>query len=313
MVIDHRFADLAAEREVLGAVSAEVEDLNGIPEDEALERATSADGVLLGARFQFTADRLASLKRCRVIVRYGVGVDNVDLAAARACGITVSCVPDYCMEEVATHAIALLLALHRQLGAYSLKAKAGQLGIDAVHPIRRLSTLSFGVIGFGRIGRETATRAAALGMRLLAYDPFQDDAAIRGFGAEPRPLDSLLAESDAVSLHVPLTEATRNLLGRDRIARMKTGALLVNVGRGGLVDEAALAEALASGHLGGAGLDVTTVEPLPPDHPLLSTANTILTPHVAWYSTGAQRDLQVKAAEEAARVLRGEPPLNALI
>jgi len=287
-------------------------DLNGLPEDEVMKRAAYAEAILLGARFQFTAERLASLKLCRVIVRYGVGVDNVDLAAATARGITVSCVPDYCVEEVATHAIALLLSLHRQLDAYSFRARGGQLGIDGVHPIRRLSTLTFGVVGFGRIGRETATRAEALGMRILAYDPFLEDAAIRRFGAEPRPLDSLLAESDAVSLHVPLTEATRDLLGRDRIALMKTGALLINVGRGGLVDETALAEALASGRLGGAGLDVTSVEPLPPGHPLLSAANTILTPHVAWYSTGAQRELQVKAAEEASRVLRGQAPFNAL-
>ena len=272
----------------------------------------AADAVLLGARFQFTADRLARLQRCRVIVRYGVGVDNVDLAAARECGITISCVPDYCLEEVATHAIALLLALHRQLEPYSSKARAGQLGIDATHPIRRLSTLTFGVVGFGRIGRETGARAAGLGMRILAYDPYLDDAAIRRGGAEPRSLDALLAESDAVSLHVPLNEQTRNLVGSDRVRLMKPGALLLNVGRGGLVDESALAEALFSGHLGGAGLDVTTIEPLPAGHPLLSTPNTILTPHVAWYSTGAQRDLQVKAAEEAARVLVGEQPLNAI-
>lgn len=149
-------------------------------------------------------------------------------------------------------------------------------------------------------------------MRILAYDPYLDDAAIRRGGAEPRSLDALLAESDAVSLHVPLNEQTRNLVGSDRVRLMKPGALLLNVGRGGLVDESALAEALFSGHLGGAGLDVTTIEPLPAGHPLLSTPNTILTPHVAWYSTGAQRDLQVKAAEEAARVLVGEQPLNAI-
>jgi D-3-phosphoglycerate dehydrogenase len=291
---------------------AEVEDLKGFPEEAALERATGADAVLLGARFQFTAARLAKLERCRVIVRYGVGVDNVDLAAARAQGILVCSVPDYCVEEVATHAIALLLALHRQLIPYAKRAATGQLGIDVAQPIRRLSTLTLGVVGFGRIGRETASRAAALGMRIVAYDPFLDESAIRTGGAEPRTLDALFAESDVVSLHVPLNDATRNLLDSVQIGLMKPGALLINVGRGGLVDEAALAGALASGHLGGAGLDVTTTEPLPSGHPLLSAPNTILTPHVAWYSTGAQRDLQVKAAEEVARVLRGEPPLNAL-
>jgi D-3-phosphoglycerate dehydrogenase / 2-oxoglutarate reductase len=289
-----------------------VEDLKGLPEEEALERAVAADAILLGARFRFDAARLARLQRCRAIVRYGVGVDNVDLAAARSRGIVVSCVPDYCVDEVATHAIALLLAIHRQLGPYAERARAGRLGIDSDHPIPRLSTLVLGVVGFGRIGRETAARARALGMRILAYDPFLDDATVAGAGAEPATLDRLLAEADAVSLHVPLDDTTRNLLDAGRLARMKPGAIVVNVGRGGLIDEAALAGALASGRLGGAGLDVTTTEPLPTGHPLYSTPNTIVTPHVAWYSTGAQRDLQLKAAEEAARILKGEPPRSAV-
>jgi phosphoglycerate dehydrogenase-like enzyme len=147
-------------------------------------------------------------------------------------------------------------------------------------------------------------------MRIFAYDPFLDEAAIRRAGAEPMTLDALLAGADAVSLHVPLDELTRNLLDSARLNQMKPGALLINVSRGGLVDEVALAESLTSGHLGGAGVDVTTVEPLPPGHPLRSTPNTILTPHVAWYSSDAQHELQVKAAEEAARVLRGDPALN---
>jgi D-3-phosphoglycerate dehydrogenase / 2-oxoglutarate reductase len=297
---------------VLASVPAAVEDLKGLPEEEALERAVAADAILLGARFRFDAARLARLQRCRAIVRYGVGVDNVDLPAARSRGIVVSCVPDYCVDEVATHAIALLLAIHRQLGPYAERARAGRLGIDSDHPIPRLGTLVLGVVGFGRIGRETAARARALGMRILAYDPFLDDATVVRAGAEPATLDRLLAEADAVTLHVPLDDTTRNLLDADRLARMKPGAIVVNVGRGGLIDEAALAAALASGRLGGAGLDVTTTEPLPAGHPLYSTPNTIVTAHVAWYSTGAQRDLQLKAAEEVARILKGEPPRSAV-
>lgn len=312
MALDHRFPDLGREAAVLAAAGAALDDLKGLPEEEAFARASGADAILLGARFQFTAERLARLERCQAIVRYGVGVDNVDVAAAKARGIVVSCVPDYCVEEVATHAVALLLALHRQLASYDARTRRGEAGADTVHPIRRLTGLNLGVIGFGRIGRETARRAAALGLGILAHDPLLPDAAITAEGAIALSLDDLLGRADAITLHVPLSPQTRNLIDAARLSRLKRGALVINVGRGGLIDERALAAALLSGHLGGAGLDVTTEEPLPPGHQLFEAPNTILTPHVAWYSTGAQQDLQTKAAEEVARVLRGESAQNAL-
>lgn len=291
---------------------AEVEDLKGLPDDEVLRRTAGVDGILLGARFQFTAERLAGLQRCRVIVRYGVGVDNVDLAAAGNRGIIVSCVPDYCVEEVSNHALALLLALHRQLIPYDARAREGRLGVDVEHPIPRLSTQVLAVLGFGRIGRELARKAQALGLRVLVHDPAVPAAMISESGFTAVGLDEAIREADAISLHVPLTEQTRSLIDSRRLALMKPGVLLVNVGRGGLIDEEALADALIAGRIGGAALDVTTVEPLRPPHPLLEAPNVLLTPHIAWYSGGAQRELQAKAAAEAARVLRGEPALHAL-
>lgn len=291
---------------------AAVEDLRDLPEEEVLARAATADGILLGARFKLDRERIEQLQRCRVVVRYGVGVDNVDLETASACGIVVSYVPDYCVEEVSNHAIALLLALHRQLSSYNQQARSGRIGIDSARPIPRLSGLALGIVGFGRIGRAVARKAQAFGLHVLAFDPVIGAGAMERANVEPAALDELLARADAVSLHVPLSNQTCGLLGAERLAEMKPGSLLINVGRGGLVDEAALADALRSGHLGGAGLDVTTLEPLPAGHPLLALPNVILTPHVAWYSTGAQRELQTKAAEEIGRVLSGMPALNAL-
>jgi D-3-phosphoglycerate dehydrogenase / 2-oxoglutarate reductase len=293
-------------------VPAELDDLKGLGDEDVLARAAGADGILLGARFRLSSERILRLSQCRVIVRYGVGVDNVDLDAAEARGIVVSYVPDYCVEEVSNHALALLLALHRRLFAYDARAREGRTGIETEHPIERLSLATLAVLGFGRIGREVTRKARAFSLRVLVQDPLVPGEEVRAAGAVAAGLEEALGAADAVSLHLPLTSQTRGLLGRERLLQMKRGALLVNVGRGGLVDEEALAGALASGHLGGAGLDVTAVEPLPASHPLLAAPNLVLTPHVAWYSTGAQRELQTKAAEEAARVLRGEPALNAL-
>lgn len=311
-VIDHRFAELGLEAAALAEVPAELDDLKGMPDQEVLKRAAGADGILLGARFQFTAERLGRLERCRVIVRYGVGVDNVDVTAAKARGIVVSCVPDYCVEEVSNHALALMLALHRRLSPYDARARVGQFGIDTEHPIPRLSGLVLAVLGFGRIGRDVVRKAQAFGLRVLVHDPLVPEDAIAGIGATRVGLDQALGTADIISLHVPLTDQTRALLGRRRLSELKPGALLINVGRGGLIDEEALAEALETGRLAGAGLDVTAVEPLPSRHPLLKAPNLLLTPHVAWYSTGARRDLQATAAAEVARVLRGQPALHAL-
>lgn len=302
-VIDHRFPNLDPERAVLASVAAEVDDLRGLTDEEVLERATEADGILLGARFQLTRDRIRRLRRCRVVVRYGVGVDNVDLDAAAERGIQVSWVPDYCVEEVSNHALAMLLAVHRQLPAYEARMRSGQAGIDAGRPIQRLSQAALGVVGFGRIGREVARKARAFGLRIAAFDPNLTQEQMGPEVTKTGDLDQLLAVVDAVSLHLPLSNQTRGIMNSRRLSLLKPGSMVINVGRGGLIDEEALADHLESGHLIGAGLDVTALEPLPPGHRLFKAPNLILTPHVAWYSVGAQRELQTKAAEGVARVL----------
>jgi D-3-phosphoglycerate dehydrogenase len=269
-----------------------------------------ADGILLGARFQLDKHRIDQLQRCKVIARYGVGVDNVDVKAALQRGITVTMVPDYGTEEVANHAFALLLALHRRLVDYDKAVRDGL--VTPTRPVRipRLSVCTLGVIGFGRIGQAVVRRAKSFELEVLVSDPVAADDAIQHAGALPCALDDLLVNCDFLSLHVPLDAATRHLLNAASLARMKPGAIVINVARGGLIDEQALAEAIEAGTIAGAGLDVTEFEPLPVDHALRNLPGVILTPHIAWLSDGARADLQRKAAEEVARVLGGAEPLH---
>jgi len=232
--------------------------------------------------------------------------------AATRKGIAVCNVPDYCTEEVADHTLTLALALVRKLPASIEYLRGGGWSHVPLRPIRRLGSLTFGLYGFGRIARAVAQRARGFGFGLVAYDPYVPDAVFAEAGVERMEADALLACSDLLSLHMPLTEGTRALMDRESLGRMKRGALLINTARGGLIDTEALLEALDSGQVGGAALDVLDVEPIPPDHPLWSRPNVILTPHLAWYSEEALAQLQRSVAEECARVLRGEPPRHAV-
>ena len=255
-----------------------------------------------------TARVIAELKRCRVIARYGIGVDNVDLAAATRAGIVVTNVPDYCVDEVSDHGLALFLALARRVVAADQAVKSGAWDVVAHKGIQRLRGQTLGLLGFGKIARALAVKAQALGMQVLAFDPFVDAETMARLKVRGADMDTLLTESDAVSVHVPLSPETRGIIGERALARMKPTAFLINTSRGGLVDEQALAAALMAGRLAGAALDVVEKEPPPPDHPLRKAPNVILTPHLAFYSREAVVELQTKVAEEAARALRGEPP-----
>jgi D-3-phosphoglycerate dehydrogenase len=258
--------------------------------------------VLASAVAPLDRGTIASLARCKAIVRYGTGVDNVDLEAAAQAGIQVANVLDASIEEVANHALALALALLRRVAPLHEATAAGAWPIGAVRGARRISALTCGVVGVGRIGTATASRFEALGCRIVASDP-----AVQSAPWPLLPLPELLAQADIVTLHLPLTEDTRHLLGASELAGMRPGAILINVSRGGLVDEAALAHALESGALAGAGLDVFEQEPLPGGHVLCTAPGVLLTPHIAWYSEEASRDMQRKVGEEAARALAGEP------
>ncbi len=307
LVVDHIFPDLAPERAALAPRGVEVVDGSAL--EAAARDAVAADADALLVQYAAVdAPAIGRLRRCRVIGSYGVGYDQIDVAAARARGITVVHVPDYGTEEVSDHALCLLLGLARGLPGLQAAGRQGRWDYTASGPLHRLAGRVLGVVGFGRIGRRVAAKARGFGFRPVACDPYVAPRDFAAHAVAPRTLDALLAEADVVSLHVPLTAETRGLLGAAAVGRMKPGAYLVNTSRGPVVDEAALLRALADGRLAGAGLDVLAEEPPPRDHPLLHHPRVLVTPHSAWYTEEAMRDLQRLLAEDIGRVLAGEPP-----
>jgi len=260
------------------------------------------------------------LEECRIIVRCGVGFDSVDIQAAGAMGIPVCNVPDYGVDEVADHAIGLMLACSRGLVRVERTVRFSLAPWDkrAVGFVPRLAGLTMGIVGLGRIGGATALRAKAFKMRVIACDPYLRPGLEKVLGVQMVDLPTLLAESDVVSLHTPLTEETRNLMDARALARMKPTAFLINTARGAVVDVAALADALSAGRLAGAGIDVLPSEPPTTDLPLIKLwqaqsepfVNLIITPHVAFYSEAGMVEMRVKAAQEIRRALRAEPLLN---
>lgn len=304
---DHTFDDLALERDILADVDAEVVDLEGA-DGPLPELVAGADAILV--MFDRVDEAiLDAAPDCRIVARTGIGLDNVDVEAATARGVYVTNVPDYCIPEVSDHALALVLALSRKVVEYDAQVESGGWDVSAGRPMRRLSTRTLGLVAFGNIARAVCGKARAFGMEVLAHDPYQDDAAIREGGAEPvAELEDLLAHSDVVSVHTPLTPETEGLLDADAFATMKDTAFVVNVARGGIVDEDALVEALDAGEIAGAGLDVLAEEPPDPDSSLLGRDDVVLTPHAAWNSVESVRELREKAARGVRATLAGEVP-----
>lgn len=307
LVTDYVFPSLDIERAVLQAAGAQLVAMQARSESELAEAVGSADGLLV-CYAPVTRRVIERAKRCRVIARYGIGVDNVDVTAATERGIVVTNVPDYCIEEVSDHALALLLACARKVALLDRGVRAGRWEARDAVPIRRLRGQVLGLVGFGKIPRLLAAKARALGLTVLAYDPYVDAGACEEHGARKVELGALLAQADFVSVHAPLTPQTRGLIGEAELRRMKPTAYLINTARGPIVHEAALLRALEEGWIAGAALDVLEHEPPPADHPLLQAPRVILTPHVAFYSEESLQELQRKAAEEVARVLTGQPP-----
>ncbi|EAQ03257.1 putative D-isomer specific 2-hydroxyacid dehydrogenase family protein [Pseudooceanicola batsensis HTCC2597] len=311
-VLEPGYADYATERALLAEHGVEVV---AVPESEAAAPALARldpVAVLLRER-PFGAGEIAAAPGLRGVVRYGVGVDNIDLAAAREAGIYVANVPDYGAEhEVSDHAVALYLAVNRRIPARDAEVRSGGWGVGqaAMIPGRRAAVL--GLVGYGRIARAAAAKFRALGfVRVLAHDPGVPDAELRREGVTPADPDTICREADVISLHAPLVAGTHHIIDARRIALMKPTTILVNVARGGLVDEPALAAALAEGRIFGAGIDVFEDEPpAPAANPLFEAPNTVLTDHGAWYSEASVERLQTLAAQEVARVLAGQPPEN---
>jgi D-3-phosphoglycerate dehydrogenase len=273
--------------------------------DDILAVAKDADAILV-TYAKLTREMLMQLTKCKAIGRFGLGVDNIDLPAAKEKGIAVNYVPDYCIREVSDHAMALLLALIRKIPLSNKLVQSGRWEMPAVVPIRRIEGTVLGLVGFGHIPRLVAPKAQAFGMKVIAYDPFAKPEVFKAAKVENVDFDTLLKTSDYVSVHAPLLPATRGMMNPDAFAKMKKGAYLVNTARGPLIDEPAMIAALDAGQLGGAGLDVVAAEPLAKDSKLLGRDNVIVSPHTGFYSIEALNELQTKCAADVARVLSGE-------
>lgn len=307
LVTDYAWPSLEIEQEVLAAVDADLlVSATGAPED-LLRLAPQADAILTCWK-QIPPAVLDAAPRCRIVSRYGIGLDNIPVEHATRLGIVVTNVPDFCLDDVADHTLALLLACARRIVDYAQATRAGVWNLQGVRPMARLRGQTLGLVGYGNIARRVAQRASALGLHILAYTPRLAVDAPAPWGRGTNDLDELLAESDYVSLHVPLTESTRGLIGAAALRRMKPTAYLINTARGAVVDEDALRQALVEGWIAGAALDVLSQEPPPPDHPLAGLDNVILTPHAAFYSQEAIADLEARAARHVAQALTGQIP-----
>lgn len=310
--------DLDWERATLASITdIQIDLLPGAPEGEAelISLGRDAHALLISSRESVSRHVVESLRNCRVISRYAVGLDHVDLQAAAERGIVVTHFPDYCTNEVADHAMALILSLNRRIVQFDRDLRGGAWTRHGHHmdrilrgPIPALREMTLGLVGLGRIGAEVALRAKPFGLRVVASDPHLDAATIRARGAEPVDLPTLLATADAVSLHCPLTPETRGLIGAAEIAAMKPGAMLVNTARGPIVDLPAAIHALRTGALAAAAFDVVDPEPLPTDSPLYAMEQVILSPHAAYYSERSVETVRSETFFAAIDVLRGRQP-----
>lgn len=307
VVTDWTFPDLSVEAALLNAAGVELIGRPCQTTDELIDLCADADAVITQFA-RVNAEVIAALRRARVIVRYGIGVDNVDLAAARSRRIPVCNVPDYCIDEVADQTLAFVLALTRQVVTHANHLRAGKWGLATpLAGVKALRDLTVGVVGFGRIGREVVRRLVPFKCAIQVHDPMVAASDIAARGAKPVSFDELLRNADVLTLHCPSTAQTRRLINRETLATLKPGALFINVGRGDLADPDALTEALQRGHLGGAALDVFDPEPIPLDHPVRSMANVLLAPHMASCSVPAVKKLRESAAQLALAAVRGEP------
>ena len=304
--------DFAYEREALDPLGVELVRVVWENEQQYTEAVKDLDAIMVGRGVNITPNVVAGLKNVKIVVNGGVGVDRIDLDACTAAGIPVVNVPDVWLNEVADHAILLLLAVARKLRFVSETAHGGRWSqVHAGLPgVPRLQGRTLGLVSFGSIARNVAKRAQAFGMNVIAHDPYVDASVMEGLGVGSRTLEELMRESDFVSAHAPHTAGTHHLLGEAQFALMKPSAIFVNTGRGRVVDEPALIAALQQGKIAAAGLDVLEDEPPDPNNPLLKMDNVLVTPHTAFYSDEAFIESRRRVGQEVAAVLTGKRPRN---
>jgi len=299
----------AAEHEITDPAGAELLLTQSRTASELVANAAGADGILVQYA-QITAEVMDALPELRAIGRYGVGVDSVDVDAATARGIAVCNVPDYGTESVSDHAIGMALAAARGIPRLDRGMRAGSFDLAAVRPLYKTRGRVFGIIGMGLIGTATARKAAGLGYEVIGYDIAAEPRATTFHGFPSVTLGELLDRSQVVSLHTPLTDVTRGMIGAEELARMRSDAILVNTSRGGVVDTAALVEALRTGGVRGAAIDVHDTEPLPVGHPLMTFDSVVLTPHLAWYTEESYDELKRRTVANVVDVCAGRAPRN---
>jgi D-3-phosphoglycerate dehydrogenase / 2-oxoglutarate reductase len=309
VITDHRFPNVEQERQAVEAEGGELVVGQAMEEEQLIELCRDADGVLV-ARAPITRRVLEAVERCRIVVRYGIGVDCIDVPAATKLGILVANVPDYCVDEVSDHALALLLMLSRQMIPAISLAGEDAWPLSKMPPLRRLRGQTCGLFGCGRIGSLLARKVSALGMRVLVHDPYLSEAHAKNLGAELVSFEALLERSDFISLHAPLNDGTRHRFGEAAFAKLKPTAYLINTSRGGLLDEAALLNALDARKIAGAGLDVlesensvTVMRAALVNHPKI-----IVSAHTAWFSEDALATLKARAIEQVLACFKGETP-----
>ncbi|WHY68863.1 C-terminal binding protein [Neobacillus sp. SuZ13] len=313
LLTDYEFEHLQYEEDVFQESGLDIEFIKAQckTEEEVIEQAKHVDAIL--NQYAPVSRRvIESLENTKIISRYGVGVNTIDLNAAKDKGITVANVPDYGMEEVSNHALALLLSWARKVTLLNNEVKKGNWDFKACVPIHRFNEQTVGVLGFGRIPRRFIEKVKPLGFKTAAYDPFVSAEDMAAVGVQKMELDEIIRESDFLSVHVPLIDDTFHLINEECLNQMKRNAVIINTARGPIIDEKALADALEKGIIAGAALDVTEDEPVSINSPLLRMDNVIITPHSAWYSEEAMIELRQKAAKNIVHVLSGEKTPYAL-
>lgn len=306
-VTDYEYETLKNEEHEIAKLDADFIPIQCKTEEDVIRLAKDADALLVQYA-PITSKVFDALDHLKIVVRYGVGVDCVDLDAATKHNVYVCNVPDYGVDEVSTHAVTLILTSIRKITLLSDSVKQGVWDYKISKPIRRTNALVLGIAGFGRIPKAVAEKARQFSFHMIAYDPFVDEKVMQQYGVEKVDFETLVKKSDIITVHIPLTAETNHMFNRETFQKMKKGSFIVNTSRGPLIDESALVFALENKILAGAAIDVCEKEPLPKESKLRKFENVILTPHVAWYSEEAQDDLQRKAAEEVVRVLRNEKP-----
>ncbi|MFB5662305.1 C-terminal binding protein [Alteribacillus sp. HJP-4] len=307
VITDYEFATLAPEEKVLAQADVEFVKAQCKTEEEVIEACRDADGII-NQYAPISRAVIEKLENCKVISRYGVGVNTIDIDAATERGIIVANVTDYCMDEVSDHALALIMACSRKVTLLNNAVKSGNWDYKAGVPIFRLRGRTLGLVGFGKIPQTLAVKAQALGLKVIAHDPYVNKETARELNTEIVELDELCERSDFISVHAPLVESTRGMMSTRQFSLMKKEAFIVNTARGPVIDEKALIGALQEGEIAGAGLDVVEEEPISSDSPLLEMDQVILNPHVAWYSEESQLELKTKTAQNVTDVLKGSYP-----